>query len=216
MKAILFDLDRTLHDRDASVLSFLKMQHQKLNTLHDSPIPVTYIDRFIELERKGYVWKDKVYTALSEEFNLPLSPEELLHDYLTSFHRHCLEMDGASDILDFSISMGYRLGMITNGQTDMQNRTINALGLRGYFDAIIISEEAGVKKPDPAIFEMAAEALNVTPSDCLYVGDHYENDVAAACKAGMNAAWLEEEGFPIKGCAAHMRITSLAGLRKHI
>ncbi|WP_113927679.1 HAD family hydrolase [Bacillus sp. P14.5] len=145
MKAILFDLDRTLHDRDSSVLAFLKAQHQNLNSMDTLPIPPSFIDRFIELECKGYVWKDKVYAALTKEFNLPLSPEELLHDYRTGFHQHCLEMEGASDILGVLKSSGYKLGMITNGQTDVQNKTIDVLGLRDYFDCIIISEEAGVK-----------------------------------------------------------------------
>ena len=156
MKAILFDLDRTLHDRDASVLQFLKAQHQKLNSLHHTVIPSTYIDRFIELECKGYVWKDKVYASLAEEFSLPLSPKELLEDYLTGFHQHCLKMDGASTVLHFLKSAGYKVGMVTNGMTDVQNNTINALGIRAYFDTIVISEEAGLKKPDPAIFHLAA------------------------------------------------------------
>ncbi|WP_409252619.1 HAD family hydrolase [Bacillus sp. SCS-153A] len=190
MKAILFDLDRTLHDRDASVIQFLQAQHQRLNSLHHTAIPTTYIDRFIELECNGYVWKDQVYASLANEFNLPLSPEELLEDYLVGFHQHCRVMEGASDILSSLRSAGYKLGMITNGKTGVQNNTINSLGIRKYFDCIIISEEAGIKKPDPDIFTLAAEALNVTPSECLYVGDHYENDVKAARVSGMKAAWL--------------------------
>jgi putative hydrolase of the HAD superfamily len=212
MRAILFDLDRTLHDRDTSVLEFLRFQHTKLNRLHDTVIPPSYIDRFIELECRGYVWKDKVYTALSEEFSLPLSPEDLLYDYRRNFHQHCREMGGASDILNVLKLSGYKLGMITNGKTDVQNQTIDALGIRSYFDSIIISEEAGIKKPDVRIFEMAAEALNVFPSDCLYVGDHYENDVIAARNAGMKAAWLTEDGLPAEGHTANITITSLARL----
>jgi putative hydrolase of the HAD superfamily len=212
MRAILFDLDRTLHDRDTSVLEFLKFQHQKLNRLHDTVIPPSYIDRFIELECRGYVWKDKVYTALAEEFSLPLSPEELLYDYRSNFHQHCREMSGASELLNVLKLSGYKLGMITNGKTDIQNQTIDALGIRSYFDSIIISEETGLKKPDVKIFEMAAEALSVSPSDCLYVGDHYENDVIAARNAGMKAAWLTEDGLAAEGHTANITITSLARL----
>jgi putative hydrolase of the HAD superfamily len=216
MKAILFDLDRTLHDRDASVLEFLKFQHQKLNRLHDTVIPLTYIDRFIELECRGYVWKDKVYTALAKEFSLPLSPEELVQDYLTGFHRHCREMCGASETLNFIKSLGYKVGMITNGKTDVQNQTIDALGVRSYFETIVISEEAGIKKPNPDIFSLAAKALNVPTSECLYVGDHYENDVAAARKAGMMAAWLTEDDAAAQGHEADIVISSLADLGDYL
>ncbi|WP_421382843.1 HAD family hydrolase [Bacillus salacetis] len=216
MKAILFDLDRTLHDRDSSVLEFLKAQHQTLNRLHHTVIPPSYIDRFIELECRGYVWKDKVYASLAEEFSLPLSPEELLHDYRNGFHRHCIEMDGASALLIFIKSLGLKIGMITNGMTDVQNQTIDALGIRSHFDCIVISEEAGMKKPNPEIFASAAEALNVSISECLYVGDHYENDVAAARKAGMKAAWLTVDELAPAGSAADITVSSLAELQEYL
>ncbi|WP_456272677.1 HAD family hydrolase [Bacillus sp. AK031] len=216
MKAILFDLDRTLHDRDASVLRFLKAQHQSLNELQTAGVPSSYIDRFIELECKGYVWKDKVYSQLAGEFNLPLSPSELLQDYLTGFHRHCREMEGTSLLLPFIREAGFKVGMITNGMTDVQNNTIDALGIRPHFDCIIISEEAGMKKPDPRIFIMAAEALGVSPSDCLYVGDHYENDVAAARQAGMKAAWLVVDEAVQERPQADIVISTLNELQEHL
>jgi putative hydrolase of the HAD superfamily len=216
MKAILFDLDRTLHDRDASVLHFLEAQHQSLNELQADEIPPSYIDRFIELECKGYVWKDKVYSQLAAEFSLPLSPAELLQDYLTGFHRHCREMDGASDLLSFLKKAGFKVGMITNGMTDVQNNTIDALGIRRHFDCIVISEEAGMKKPDPRIFEIAAEALDVLPAECLYVGDHYENDVIAARRAGMKTAWLEGEAVLQKDSQAEIMISCLHELQEHL
>jgi putative hydrolase of the HAD superfamily len=216
MKAILFDLDRTLHDRDSSVLRFLKAQHQSLNELHETEVPPSYIDRFIELECKGYVWKDKVYSQLAEEFSLPLSPSELLQDYLTGFHRHCLEMEGTSRLLPFIKKAGLKVGMITNGMTDVQNNTIDALGIRPHFDTIIISEEAGIKKPDSRIFTMAAEALGVSPSDCLYVGDHYENDVAASRKAGMKAAWLVGDEAVQENPQADILISSLNELQDYL
>ncbi|MGM0846740.1 MAG: HAD family hydrolase [Bacillota bacterium] len=216
MKAILFDLDRTLHDRDASVLQFLKVQHQRLNEIHHSSIPYAYIDRFIELECNGYVWKDKVYSALSDEFSLPLTPQELLHEYETGFHPHCLEIDGASSLLNLLKKNGFKVGLVTNGMTDMQNNTINSLGIRAYFDSIIISEEAGIKKPDPAIFKMAAELLETSPSECLYVGDHYENDIAAAHKAGMKAAWLSDCELPAEEHEADLKISSLSELRRYL
>lgn len=214
MKAVIFDLDRTLHDRDASLLAFLKTQHQSLN--RGQGVPVSYIDRFIELECKGYVWKDKVYRALTSEFDLPLTSEELLQDYLAGFHRHCREVEGASSLLSFLKSEGYKVGMVTNGMTDVQNNTIDALGIRSHFDSIIISEEAGIKKPDPEIFELAARSLAVSPPECLYAGDHYQNDVLAARQAGMKTAWLLSGGEEIIDNKADVAVTSLADLRKYL
>ncbi|MGD6805031.1 HAD family hydrolase [Rossellomorea vietnamensis] len=216
MNAILFDLDRTLHDRDASVLQFLKAQHRYLNELQHSAIPYTYIDRFIELECRGYVWKDKVYSTLAQEFSLPLTPEELLLEYVAGFHLHCQEIDEASALLDFLKTKGYKIGMVTNGMSDIQNKTIDSLGIRSYFDTIIISEEAGIKKPDPAIFNMAAEVLGTAPSECLYIGDHYENDILAAQKAGMKAAWLTEDESAVSEHVADLKISSLGELKGYL
>ena len=216
MKAVLFDLDRTLHDRDASVLQFLQAQYQSLNELYGAAVPPSYIDRFIELECKGYVWKDKVYTQLVEEFNLPISPDELLQEYVTGFHLYCREMEGTSLLLPFIKKTGYKVGMITNGMTGVQNDTIDALNIRSHFDSIIISEEAGLKKPDPRIFELAADSLAVPPADCLYVGDHYENDIAAARKAGMKTVWLVEDTAFQEAPQADIVISSLYELKEHL
>jgi len=54
-----------------------------------------------------------------------------------------------------------------------------------------VSEEAGVKKPDPRIFEMAVARLKVRPDECVYVGDHPRNDIEGAGKSGMRTVWIK-------------------------
>jgi len=50
-----------------------------------------YVSRFIELDNHGYVWKDKVYQQLIEEFNIcSVTWEELLEDYLDNYKHHCI------------------------------------------------------------------------------------------------------------------------------
>jgi putative hydrolase of the HAD superfamily len=66
------------------------------------------------------------------------------------------------------------------------------LGIKTYFETIIVSEWEGVKKPDPLIFKKALEQLNVSPDESIYVGDHPENDVSAAQKAGMRGIWKKD------------------------
>ncbi|WP_392407139.1 hypothetical protein ACF3DV_16170 [Chlorogloeopsis fritschii PCC 9212] len=70
VKAVFFDLDGTLLDRDASVKQFIAAQYDRL-TVHLSHIPkIDYITRFIELDCRGHVWKDKVYQMLVAEFEI--------------------------------------------------------------------------------------------------------------------------------------------------
>lgn len=57
------------------------------------------------------------------------------------------------------------------------------------FEVILVSEWEGIKKPDPQIFKQASEQLNVSPKECIFVGDHPVNDVKAARNVGMKGIW---------------------------
>ncbi|MBM7588032.1 putative hydrolase of the HAD superfamily [Bacillus pakistanensis] len=190
MKAILFDLDRTLHDRDASVQNFLKYQSDWLLRDHPSLDVEAFKERFFVHEKGGYVWKDIVYEKLVEEFSLEVTGEQLLADYVDHFAQHSQEMKGASELLTFLKNQGFKLGMITNGKGAFQDATIDSLKIRDFFDVILISEYEGIKKPDPFLFEKATQVLGLTPKECVYVGDHYENDIVAAKRVGLKTIWL--------------------------
>ncbi|WP_339293219.1 HAD hydrolase-like protein [Paenibacillus sp. FSL W8-0187] len=87
IKGIIFDLDGTILDRAQSLIAFLENQYNRIHAFHKFEKHV-FIQRFIELDQKGYVWKDKVYQSLIEEMNLELTMEELLEDYVESFQNH--------------------------------------------------------------------------------------------------------------------------------
>ncbi len=70
MKAALFDLDGTLLNRDASVELFIEQQYERLKAVLGSISKEQYITRFIQLDKRGYVWKDHVYQQLVKEFHL--------------------------------------------------------------------------------------------------------------------------------------------------
>ena len=91
------------------------------------------------------------------------------------------------------------LGLITNGPSEHQRSRIEPLGLDRYFEAIAVSGELGVRKPDPAIFRHVLRALSVTPAAAVYVGDSLEADVAGAKAAGMAAVWLNRDGRAVSG-----------------
>ena len=101
IKAVLFDLDGTLLNRDASVQSFVEKQYERFMT-HLTHIPKeVYIEQFIELDNRGYVWKDKVYTQLTKELNISsITVEELLDDYVSEFRHHCIPFEGLREMLD--------------------------------------------------------------------------------------------------------------------
>lgn len=70
IKAVLFDLDGTLLNRDESLKGFINKQYERLERYVGHVTKDQYVARFIELDRRGYVWKDKVYQQLTRELDI--------------------------------------------------------------------------------------------------------------------------------------------------
>jgi len=193
IKAVLFDFDGTLLDRDQSVLKFIEMQYDRLNTCVGHIPKEIYMTRFIELDSRGYVWKDKVYQQLVHEFNITgINWEYLLQDYINEFKNNCVPFPNLLIMLEELKRNNIVLGMITNGYGQFQLDNIKALGIEDYFETILVSEWEGLKKPDIQIFKRALNQLNVGSNQSVFVGDHPENDVEASKNAGMKSIWKKD------------------------
>lgn len=193
VKAVIFDLDGTLLDRDRSLKQFIQNQYERYRDALGHIERERYIERFLELDHRGYVWKDKVYAQLCEEYNIAcLTPEHLLADYIQNFQHHCIPFPNMVQVLQELKNRGILLGMITNGFTELQRLNICALQIEQYMDVILVSEEEGIKKPDPEIFMRALRRLGVQVEESVYVGDHPENDVQGARNIGMHAVWKKD------------------------
>ncbi|MBQ2954247.1 MAG: HAD-IA family hydrolase [Clostridia bacterium] len=86
---------------------------------------------------------------------------------------------------------GVKVGLITNCQSE-EAEAIRESILWPHFDVPVLSCEAGVMKPDPAIFRLCLEQLRMSPRECLYVGDGGSHELEAAQALGMRAvqaAW---------------------------
>ena len=122
--------------------------------------------RFIELDRKGRVPKELVYSKIAAEF--PLGPSvsvpDLVNTYLSTYSEFAQEMPGATKVLTELKNRGFKLGIITNGRTGLQTSVIRRLGFDRLMDAIVISEQFGAKKPAAEIFRYALELTGRSPS----------------------------------------------------
>ena len=81
---------------------------------------------------------------------------------------------------------GIRIGLISNCFSE-EAVIIKKSVLYPYFDAVCLSFDEGVQKPDPVIFKMCLERLQVQAKDCLYIGDGGSSELEAAQAAGMKA-----------------------------
>lgn len=195
--AVLFDLDGTLLDRDASVLAFARDQHRRLrHALGHIPLD-SYVGRFVALDARGSVWKDEVYRRLVEEFGVErVTPEALLADYVSRFRDHCIPFPNLHATLQQLRTDGLALGIISNGHGELQLATIQAIGIEAYCSVISISEREGLRKPGPAIFLRAVERLGTSADRAAFVGDHPLSDIAGARSAGLRAVWKRDPLWP--------------------
>lgn len=109
------------------------------------------------------------------------------------------------------------VAIISNGGAAEQRGKVEALGLHEWCDAVVISGEAGVRKPEAAIFARALAALGVRAGAALHVGDNLDADVRGARAAGLRAVWLNRDGRArmvedANGAGPHAEVRSLAEL----
>lgn len=193
--AVLFDLDGTLLDRAASLAAFLGGQYQRFSKDLGRVDAATWRDRFVALDERGYVHKSIVYPKILEEFGgAREASEALLNDYRERSSSYARAFPGMRETFDALRARELKLGIITNGETEFQTRNIRALGLDSLVDEILISEREGLRKPDAALFQRAAQRLGVPPAQCLFLGDNPVADVLGAHGAGMRAAWFCPSG----------------------
>ena len=88
------------------------------------------------------------------------------------------------------------IGVITNGPAEVQRAKLDLLGLRDVVDFVIISEEFGVAKPDPAIFDEALRQAGVDAGEAVFIGDSAEFDMAGALARGIPAIWVNGQRLP--------------------
>ncbi len=196
IKAIIFDLDGTLLDRNSSLRRFVKQQHDTYLHGHGAVSGDDYIKHFLHYDDNGYVSKEKVYARLKDRYQWDHRvSEELYADYQNTFHDHCVPIDGLHTLMNDLKNSTLKTGLITNGLTTFQNRSIEALGIRDYFDCVLISEEEGIKKPAEQIFERCLKRLDVKAAEAIYVGDHPDNDIRGAARVGLKTIWVENDVY---------------------
>lgn len=107
-----------------------------------------------------------------------------------------------------------RLGMITNGASDIQRAKIRGSELAGYFDVILVSGEEGFGKPRPEIFRLAIDRLEGDEASSIMIGDSLARDVAGAASVGIRSVWVNRIGLkaPERSPTPDAEMRDLAGL----
>lgn len=83
--------------------------------------------------------------------------------------------------------------LVSNAQACFTRDELDELGITNLFDGILISSDAGVKKPDTEIFEIAFKKFSLNKNECFYVGNDLHDDVLGASSAGLKTVYIETE-----------------------
>lgn len=189
-QAILFDLDDTLYDFRSFWTGRLERGLAAVLAarpdLERAALFRAAIDEWIFIKQMGDFLRRQ---GLRDEALIARA----CADYAEGWFDDLLLPEETARILQ-ALRGSYRLGLITNGPTLIQQAKIERLGLVDLLDVLLISEEVGVAKPDPRIFALALERLRVAPSQALFVGDSPEHDLRGAAAAGVDVVWLNRHG----------------------
>lgn len=211
---IFFDLDHTLWDFEKnSALAFetIFKKHElniSLDTFLQHYIPINlefwklYRDEKISQEELRFQRLSKVFKLIdykvSYEMILLLSKEYIV--YLPQFN-HLYE--GTIELLDY-LKPKYKLHIITNGFQEVQSGKLKNSKIEHYFETITNSDMAGVKKPNPKIFEFALDLAKTNKSKSLMIGDSFEADVEGAINIGLEAIFFNEFNVEVLNDLPHV------------
>lgn len=218
IKHIFFDLDHTLWDFEKNAALAFEKIFLELNFEIDSqefiatynPINVAYWKLYERNEIDQESLRVNRLKDAFEAINFEVTLEQintisnLFIEYLTS-NNHLI--DGAVEILDY-LKDNYKLHIITNGFSLVQDVKLQKSDLDKYFVTITNSELAGHKKPHENIFQYALSLANASKNQSIMVGDSIEADVLGAMNFGMKAVYFN----PTNEMVSHDKIIQIQKL----
>ncbi|CUU22865.1 noncanonical pyrimidine nucleotidase, YjjG family [Duffyella gerundensis] len=194
---ILFDADDTLFHFDAFAgLQQLFRQYDVAFSAGDyadyqainKPLWVEYQNGAISALQLQH----QRFTPWAERLNV--TPDTLNSGFLNAMAEICVPLKGAVNLIE-RLKGEVKMGIITNGFTALQQARLQRTGFLGFFDLLVISEQVGVAKPHPDIFNHALEKMGHPPRDrVLMVGDNPDSDILGGINAGLKTCWLNADG----------------------
>ena len=131
------------------------------------------------------------FETCADALGLSADPHALAEAFVVQLGEGCFLFEQALSLLQ-NLHARCRVAIVTNGITQVQKRRLQLSGLSPYVDALVVSPEEGVSKPDPRIFEIALDGT--APERALMIGDGIKSDVLGANRAGVDVCWFNAEG----------------------
>lgn len=196
-KVILFDADETLFDfKKAEKEAFRKTmidfgvdydENYHFNTYKEINTAI-----WKELEQ-GLITQEKLkverFRRFINKINMHFNENDFASTYMKYLGEGSFLFEGAIELVK-DLSNKYTLSIVTNGLTTVQERRIKKSVIAKYFKDIVISEEIGVAKPHPAIFEHAIKNLGeFKKHEVLMIGDNFNSDIMGGINYNIDTCW---------------------------
>lgn len=208
-KAVFFDLDETLVDRQTGLRRFASRLWQE-GFVHELG-KADFIELFISIDDNGRAPGPERFVALCASHIPTITPQDLITRIRHEAWQTPSLFPDAHHVLETLAARGYRIGIVSNGSSISQRAKIRNTVLQFWDDVAVISGELDCKKPDPAIYQHAISMLRVTAAESWFVGDCPVNDILGPAAQGMSPIWVERHiGWPAQHTPAYVaRVTQL-------
>lgn len=183
----LLDLDNTLVSRDAAFAAWAAA------AVADDGGTDADLAAVVAADDGGFAPKADVARELIDRLGWPDDVPAAVERFRTGIREHVRAYDGVLGDLDALRAAGDQVAVVTNGVSHQQRGKISRCGVAAHVDAVVVSGEEGVEKPDPRIVEIALERLGAATGDrdeVWMVGDAGHTDVAVGRAAGVRTGWV--------------------------
>ena len=220
MAVLLCDLDDTLFDHDRATresLADLQRRHQVLtcwsldefDQRHRVQLETLHLEvlagRLLIDEARRQRFGNLLAQAGVEDASMA---DEVASNYRRTYAANWHPVAGAIELLRAVRADGYPIVIVTNNGVTEQQLKLERCGIGACIDLMITSEEAGITKPDPGIFELALSRVAAKASDAVMLGDGWATDVEGALASGVTPVWFNRTGRP----SPNARVLELASL----
>ncbi len=184
MPLVFLALDDTLLDRSGAFRLWAK------GFLDEIGAPAEDLDWLLSVDADGLTSRWDLADLIRDRYGLRIPSIDLLEELLGG----PLEYEKLDPLVACALTIASDAGwvpvVVTNGPEQQQETRIRRTGLDRYVADWVISEQAGVSKPNPRIFALAAQRVRMRLGGAWVVGDSPEADIGGAAAMGLPSVWL--------------------------
>jgi FMN phosphatase YigB (HAD superfamily) len=189
---VFFDMGGVLVDDEPAMLLVYRRLYERCN---DAGIPMTPEELFALREEliamgDGIHWHTVGKTLLGAD-SWRLLQGDLINELRSSYPDFNIPYPGIGDVID-EVGVNYHLGLAANQLSECR-RVLELQGWIKHFKVLGISEEVGLRKPQPEFFRWLLNEAGVEPERCIMVGDRIDNDIRPAKALGFKTVWFKIE-----------------------